>query len=237
MQATIHDIERLFGTSDLNALEQIARKWAAAGANPRGAGRKKKFALDEVVAMKAMQQDGATEAQLAKQYKTSRQTISANFRRLYDFSEHPTADSRIFYMHGDTLCTVIDVDHRNEMVYVKDFHEKPLLTAFGKRMRRPGRITSSSLQNAVSRKAGRTAARSCAIWGLIFSIPKPSPGRHAAEWPGTGTGCSGYKTRKRSDNLLPKSNLPPVCCVSKSADMTLISKNEKNKPGHLHPYG
>ena len=66
MQATIHDIERLFGTSDLNALEQIARKWAAAGANPRGAGRKKKFALDEVVAMKAMQQDGATEAQLAK---------------------------------------------------------------------------------------------------------------------------------------------------------------------------
>ena len=41
MQATIHDIERLFGTSDLNALEQIARKWAAAGANPRGAGRKK----------------------------------------------------------------------------------------------------------------------------------------------------------------------------------------------------
>lgn len=133
MQATIHDIERLFGTSDLNALEQIARKWAAAGANPRGAGRKKKFALDEVVAMKAMQQDGATEAQLAKQYKTSRQTISANFRRLYDFSEHPTADSRIFYMHGDTLCTVIDVDHRNEMVYVKDFHEKPLLTAFGKK--------------------------------------------------------------------------------------------------------
>ena len=69
MQATIHDIERLFGTSDLNALEQIAKQWAAADANPRGAGRKKKFALDEVVAMKAMQQDGATEAQLAKQYR------------------------------------------------------------------------------------------------------------------------------------------------------------------------
>ena len=91
MQATIHDIERLFGTSDLKALEQIAKQWASADANPRGAGRKKKFTLDEVVTMKVMQQDGTTEAQLAKQYKTSRQTISTNFRRLYDFSEHPTA--------------------------------------------------------------------------------------------------------------------------------------------------
>ena len=133
MQATIHDIERLFGTSDLNALEQIAKQWAAADRNPRGAGRKKKFTLDEVIAMKAMQQDGTTEAQLAKQYKTSRQTISTNFRRLYDFSEHPTADSRIFYMHGKNLCTVIDVDHRSEKVYAKNFTEKPLLTAFGRK--------------------------------------------------------------------------------------------------------
>ena len=83
--------------------------------------------------MKTMQQDGATEAQLAKQYKTSRQTISTNFRRLYDFSEHPMADSRIFYMHGKNLCTVIDVDHRNEKVYAKNFTEKPLLTAFGRK--------------------------------------------------------------------------------------------------------
>ena len=133
MQATIHDIERLFGTSDLKALEQIAKQWASADANPRGAGRNKKFTLDEVVTMKVMQQDGTTEAQLAKQYKTSRQTISTNFRRLYDFSEHPTADSRIFYMHGKNLCTVIDVDHRNEKVYAKNFTEKPLLTAFGKK--------------------------------------------------------------------------------------------------------
>ena len=133
MQATIHDIERLFGTSDLNALERIAKQWAAADANPRGAGRKKKFTLDEVVAMKAMQQDGMTEAQLAERYKTSRQTISASFRRLYDFSAHPAADSRIFYMHADTLCTVIDVDHRNEKVYIRNVQEKPLLTAFGKK--------------------------------------------------------------------------------------------------------
>ena len=133
MQATIHDIERLFGTSDLNALEQIAKQWAAADRNPRGAGRKKKFTLDEVIAMKAMQQDGMTEAQLAERYRTSRQTISTNFRRLYDFTEHPTANSRIFYMHGDTLCTVIDVDHRNEKVYVKNLTEKPLLTAFGRK--------------------------------------------------------------------------------------------------------
>lgn len=133
MQATIRDIERLFGTSDLNALEQIARQWAAADGNPRGAGRKKRFTLDEVVIMKAKQQDGVTEAQLAKQYKTSRQTISTNFRRLYDFSEHPMADSRIFYMHGDTLCTVIDVDHRNDQVYIHNLQEKPLLTAFGKK--------------------------------------------------------------------------------------------------------
>ena len=80
MQATIHDIERLFGTSDLSALEQIAKQWASADANPRGAGRKKKFTLDEVVTMKVMQQDGTTEAQLAKQYKTSWTAVERNIR-------------------------------------------------------------------------------------------------------------------------------------------------------------
>ena len=38
---------------------------------------------------------------------------------------------RIFYMHGNQLCSIIDVDHRREKIAVQNVTEKPLLAAFG----------------------------------------------------------------------------------------------------------
>lgn len=131
MKVTEQDLERLFGTSDLEELARIARQVEAGKRNPRGAGRKRRFSLQDVVNMKALQRTGVTEAAIARRYGTSRQTVSAGFRRLQDFTDHPTADMRIFYMHKEQLCTVIDVDHRREKIAVKNVTEKPLLTAFG----------------------------------------------------------------------------------------------------------
>ena len=84
MKVTEKDLERLFGTSDLETLARIARQVEAGKKNPRGAGRKRRFSLQDVVNMKALQKAGVTQAAIAKQYGTSRQTVSAGFRRLQD---------------------------------------------------------------------------------------------------------------------------------------------------------
>lgn len=131
MKVTEKDLERLFGTSDLEVLARIAQQVEAGRNNPRGAGRKRRFSLQDVVNMKALQKAGVTQAAIAKQYGTSRQTVSAGFRRLQDFTDHPAADMRIFYMHGNQLCSIINVDHRREKIDVQNVTEKPLLTAFG----------------------------------------------------------------------------------------------------------
>lgn len=131
MKATERDLERLFGTSDLEELERIAQKAQPKTKNPRGAGRKRRFSVEDVVVMKAMQKSGMTEEDIARRYGTSRQTVSAGFRRLQDFTDNPSADMRIFYMHKNQLCTIIDVDHRREKIAVQNMIEKPLLTAFG----------------------------------------------------------------------------------------------------------
>ena len=58
MKVTEKDLERLFGTSDLEVLARIAQQVEAGRNNPRGAGRKRRFSLQDVVNMKALQKAG-----------------------------------------------------------------------------------------------------------------------------------------------------------------------------------
>ncbi len=74
--------QRLFGTTDVEALEEIAAKYQAK--NDRGAGRKPKFSKSEVYFMYLLRDRGIPVQTIAKEFDTSRQTV---YKYLDDSSE------------------------------------------------------------------------------------------------------------------------------------------------------
>lgn len=115
----------LFGTDDVNELKRIARK--AKEKNSRNAGRKKKFAPEDVQTIRDLIENGVTMNEVAKRFQTSRQVIGKYL------NAKPTEGYtlRMTYMYQQHPCTVIDVDFLNQKVLVQNKTKDMLHRAFG----------------------------------------------------------------------------------------------------------
>lgn len=112
----------LFGTDDERELRKLAKKLT----DNRNAGRKKMFNKDEIAEICALLNAGVTIAEVARRYRTTRQTI-------YKLVNEPQEGStmQIRYMYKNRLCTIINVDFAHETVGVVNLTEDVLHRAFG----------------------------------------------------------------------------------------------------------
>lgn len=111
----------LFGTDDEEQLRMIAKK------NNRNAGRKQKFTEQDVSKMRELSGSGVKIQEIAKQYHTTRQTVSR-------YLNAPMPDNctvRMTYCYHQYPCTIIDVDFLNEKVKIQNRTDDVLRRAFG----------------------------------------------------------------------------------------------------------
>lgn len=115
----------LFGTDDVNELKKIAK--ASKLKNTRNAGRKKKFAPEDVREMRNLLENGMTVNEIAERFDTSRQVIGKYL------NEKPAEGYtlRLTYMYKRFPCTVIDVDFLNRKVMIQNKTKDMLHRAFG----------------------------------------------------------------------------------------------------------
>ena len=104
----------LFGTDDVNKLTEIARIYKEK--NPRKAGRKKKFTVEDIQTIRGLLENGMTVNEVAKRFQTSRQVIGKYLNQKP--AEGYTL--RITYMYRQYPCTIIDVDFFNQRVMVQN---------------------------------------------------------------------------------------------------------------------
>lgn len=113
----------LFGTDDVKKLKKIAKKVN----DNRGAGRKNKLNEKQIKEIENLLEKGATMAEVANIYDTSRQIIDK-------YVNHPVGKDctlRMTYMNGNKPCTIIDVDFINEKIAIKNRTNDMLHRAFG----------------------------------------------------------------------------------------------------------
>lgn len=117
--------QNLFGTTDIEKLRQIAAKVGLG--NIRNAGRKQMFSAQAVHRMEEQLAQGVPVSEIAKENQTSPQVIGRYINR------HPGGNYtlRIHYMHGNRICTVIDVNFLEEKVLIQNRTAHPLFRAFG----------------------------------------------------------------------------------------------------------
>lgn len=115
----------LFGTTDVEQLKTIANQIKVK--NPRNAGRKRKFAADDIQTMKQLAANGTPLAEVAAHFHTSRQVVGRYL------NEKPASGytMRITYMCRTTPCTIIDVDFMNRKVAIQNRTTDVLHRAFG----------------------------------------------------------------------------------------------------------
>ena len=115
----------LFGTDDVNELTRIARTYKEK--NPRNAGRKKKFTVEDVQTIRRLIEDGMTVNEVAERFQTSRQVIGKYL------NEKPAEGYtlRMTYMYQQHPCTIIDVDFLNQRILVQNKTKDMLHRAFG----------------------------------------------------------------------------------------------------------
>jgi hypothetical protein len=114
---------RLFGTTDINELEKIAKKLN----DNRNAGRKRKFTQEEIKNIEQMLAKGVSINDIARKYSTSRQVIS----KYVNAAPPKNYTMRMTYMYLLQPCTVIDIDFLNEEIVVKNRTDDILHRAFG----------------------------------------------------------------------------------------------------------
>ena len=117
----------LFGTDNVDRLKEIAED--VKNRNPRNAGRKKAFTLDQVDELRRQQASGMTTKELAAKYGVSRQLVSKYIHMDEPIDEGYTM--RIKYMFRNVTCTVIDIDFLHEEVKIKNYTNDILHRAFG----------------------------------------------------------------------------------------------------------
>lgn len=117
----------LFGTDDVAELRKIAENLQMK--NPRGAGRKKRFADSDVQNMKRLSAAGMDIQDIAMQYGTTRQTVSRYLHSEPD--PKPGYTMRLTYMFRRTPCTIIDVDFLNQRIAIQNQTDDLLHRAFG----------------------------------------------------------------------------------------------------------
>lgn len=127
------EILKIFGTTDLDELRKIAAKAKASQPehNARHAGRKPRFTEEQIGLIIGMRKAGKSVQEIAERFQTSRQTISAYLSREAKTKLIDNATMRLYYLCGEMLCTVIDVDFRNEKIGIKNYTDKIPLRAFG----------------------------------------------------------------------------------------------------------
>lgn len=129
----------IFGTADPEQLNRIAKRAEAYErlyekqkiANSRHAGRKPKVKEDEAKVMWAMYESGAGIGQIAQHFHVSRPTVYKYISAKRRWEEDDFVKIRMDFMYDDELCSVIDVDFRNQKVYVENKTDEIILTAFG----------------------------------------------------------------------------------------------------------
>lgn len=112
----------LFGTDDEQELRELAKKLT----DNRNAGRKKMFNKNEIAEICALLNAGVTIAEVARRYRTTRQTI---YKLVNEIQEGSTMQIR--YMYKNRLCTIINVDFAHETVGIINLTEDVLHRAFG----------------------------------------------------------------------------------------------------------
>lgn len=130
---------KIFGTTKAADLQEIARKakhydilfQKEYASNVRKAGRKAKFAEEDITNMIIMHHDGIAIQEIAERYHTSRQTISKYLSSSKRFETNSYITVRMKYMNGDKLCTIIDVDFMNERIYITNYTSDIIHRAFG----------------------------------------------------------------------------------------------------------
>lgn len=127
------EIKQIFGTTDLEELRKIAAKANACQPehNARHAGRKARFTEEQIGQIIGMRKAGKSVREIAAYFQTSRQTVSGYLNREARTKLIDNATMRLYYLCGETLCTVIDVDFRNEKIGIKNYTDKIPLRAFG----------------------------------------------------------------------------------------------------------
>ena len=133
-------IMKIFGTTDLKELKQIAE--TARNCQDMSAktltrecrtGRKNSFTDRQLAQILALRKNGENITDIAKRYQVSRQTIYSQIRRAYRFSNDPDVKIRMYFMNRDDLCTTIDVDFLHERIYIQNYTDQIILRAFGVR--------------------------------------------------------------------------------------------------------
>lgn len=119
--------------------------------NERGAGRKPLFTVEEIDRIKEQHKAGETLTDLAKEYKVSRQTLSAYLNRKETENEQicntirrwaelnrrfqgidvTEYQMRMDFMCQDELCTTILIDFSNRKIAVRNETEDMIHRAFG----------------------------------------------------------------------------------------------------------
>lgn len=95
--------------------------------NSRNAGRKHKFNNDDVVKMLELIKNGMRVSDVAEKYGTSRQVIGRYINKR-DKNKHII---RMYYMNGNKISTVIDVNFKDKTVNIQNRTNDNLAKAFG----------------------------------------------------------------------------------------------------------
>jgi len=114
----------LFGTDNEAELRKLSEKLKK---NARGAGRQAKFTETDAEAMREMLKNGSSPAETAAHFGTTVQTLG----RLINKPIHEGCTMRMFFMHRNKICSIIDVDFQNERVYVENRTDDIFHRAFG----------------------------------------------------------------------------------------------------------
>lgn len=129
----------IFGTDEKEKLKIIAAKAERydlehAGKtmiNRRGAGRKPKIKEEDAKAMKKQYAKGVSIEQIAKDFHVTRPTVYKYIDSKKRWKEDHFVRMRMDFMYDDQVCSIIDVDFKNQKVYVENKTDKIILRAFG----------------------------------------------------------------------------------------------------------
>ena len=115
----------LFGTTDIDELKKIAEQ--VNQKNPRQAGRKKKFAAQDVTHMRELRANGVPMQEIADRYDTSRQIVSKYLNQ----APEEGYTMRMTLMYHNKPCTAIDVNFLQNKIKIQNYTKDILHRAFG----------------------------------------------------------------------------------------------------------
>lgn len=131
--------EKIFGTTnekELRAIAEKAQKYDRIfqnehSINMRKAGRKAKLTEKDIDTIKNLQEEGESINKIADKYGVTRQTISKYLKLSKEARESKSITMRMNYMFKDEICTEIDIDFKNEKIYIQNKTKDIIHQAFG----------------------------------------------------------------------------------------------------------